>query len=49
MGQRVPLDVVESVPDPDPEVVLVVDESLNRLASEEPTAPKSSICISSLG
>jgi RNA polymerase sigma factor (TIGR02999 family) len=36
--QRVPLDAVEKVSGPDPDVILAVDESLNRLAAEDPAA-----------
>jgi|SRR5579872_1636131 len=36
--QRVPLDAVAIASGPDPDVILAVDESLNRLAAEDPAA-----------
>jgi RNA polymerase sigma factor (TIGR02999 family) len=36
--QRVPLDTLQNLSGPDPEVILSIDESLNRLAAEDPAA-----------
>ena len=36
--QRVPLDAVAIASGPDPDVILAIDESLNRLAAEDPAA-----------